>query len=69
LGLLDDEHALRVEINAKSGEPRPYVLVRGRLEALISRSVFYELVELAEEKDGNLVIKSARKTFTLGAVS
>ncbi len=67
--LLDDEHALRVEINAKSGEPRPYVLVRGRLEALISRSVFYELVELAEEKDGNLVIKSARKTFTLGAVS
>ena len=67
--LLDEAHPLRVEINPKSGEPRPYVLVRDRLEALICRSVFYELVDLAQEQDGNLVIKSAGKIFTLGAVS
>lgn len=67
--LLDEAHPLRVEINPESGEPRPYVLVRGRLEALICRSVFYELVHLAEQQDGDLVVKSAGKAFLLGAMS
>lgn len=67
--VLDEAHPLRVEINKESKEPRPYVLVRGNLEALIGRSVFYELVDLAQEKDGELIIKSAGKTFVLGAVS
>jgi hypothetical protein len=43
------EHPLRVATDA-AGEPRPYVLVRGGLEALISRPAFYELVELAETR-------------------
>ncbi len=53
---LDDEitagadHPLRVELDPASQEPAPYVLVRGRLEALIARSVFYELVELGHEE-------------------
>lgn len=38
---------IRVETNPETGEPRPYVLVRDRLEALINRPVFYELVEMA----------------------
>ena len=67
--VLDEAHPLRVEINKESKEPRPYVLVRGNLEALIGRSVFYELVDLAQEKDGNLIIKSAGKVFILGAIS
>ena len=41
------EHALRVEASAETGEPRPYLHVRGGLEARLSRPVFYELVELA----------------------
>lgn len=41
------EHPLRIEQDPESGEPRPYVLVRDRLEALINRPVFYRLVELA----------------------
>jgi uncharacterized protein len=41
------DHPLRVEI-AASGEPAPYVLVRGGLEARLSRAVFYELVEHAD---------------------
>jgi hypothetical protein len=51
---VDDEvtagpaHPIRVAMNPTTGEPSPYVLVRGGLEALIARAVFYDLVELAE---------------------
>lgn len=40
-------HPLRVKVNPNTGEPRPYVHIRAGLEALILRSVFYELVERA----------------------
>lgn len=39
------EHPLRFE-QAQDG-PRPYLLIRGRLEALVTRSVYYELAEIA----------------------
>lgn len=42
------DHPLRIEIGP-DGEPDPYVHVRGRLEALITRAAFYDLAELAEE--------------------
>ncbi|MFQ5785768.1 MAG: DUF1285 domain-containing protein [Alphaproteobacteria bacterium] len=45
------EHPIRVEHDREGGGPAPYVLVRGRLEALIARSVFYELVELGVEAE------------------
>lgn len=38
---------LRVETDPQTLEPAPYVLMRGNLEALIHRNVFYQLVELA----------------------
>lgn len=41
------DHPIRVEMDAVSGEPRPYVHVRAGLEALIARPVFYELAEMA----------------------
>ena len=44
------ENAIRVEVNPKTGEPHPYLHVRRGLEALIARPVFYELVEMAEER-------------------
>lgn len=44
------EHPIRVEQNPESEEPRPYILVRDRLEALILRPVFYELVEAGEAR-------------------
>lgn len=40
------DRPLRVE-TAPSGEPAPYILVRGGLEARLARPVFYELVDLA----------------------
>jgi hypothetical protein len=33
----------------ETGGLKPYLLVRGRLEALVARAVMYELVELGEE--------------------
>ncbi|MEQ8355118.1 MAG: DUF1285 domain-containing protein [Kiloniellaceae bacterium] len=44
----DSRHALRVVETPETGEISPYILVRGRLEALILRPVYYELAELAE---------------------
>lgn len=48
------DHPLRFEISGENNELKPYVLVRGRLEALVSRAVMYDLVELGEvvEIDG-----------------
>ena len=40
---------IRVETDADTLEPAPFVLVRGRLEATLARPVFYELVEQAVE--------------------
>jgi hypothetical protein len=34
-----------------SGGLKPYLLVRGRLEALMTRALYYDLVELAVEHD------------------
>ena len=39
---------LRVETDPETGEPSPYVLVRGQLEAKLARPVFYELANMAE---------------------
>ena len=44
------DHPLRMEINPETEEPSPYVHIRGRLEALINRATFYDLVDLAVEE-------------------
>jgi hypothetical protein len=59
------ENPIRVE-TAATGEPRPYVHVRRGLEALIARPVFYELVEMAEPRDGALGVESGGAWFELG---
>lgn len=54
----DHDHPIRVAVDPRTGEPRPYVKVRGGLEARINRAVFYELVALAEPEkvDGRDVL-------------
>lgn len=42
------EHPLRFEIVGDNHELKPYLSVRGRLEALVSRAVMYDLVERGE---------------------
>lgn len=58
------EHPLRVE--RRGDEPRPYVHVRGRLEARVLRAPFYELVEWAEPKEGRLGVWSGGVWWELG---
>lgn len=45
------EHPIRFVVDRETGEPAPYVHVRARLEALINRAVFYDLVELGTEEE------------------
>ena len=45
------DHPIRVERDAETGEPSPYILIRDRLEALIDRKSFYRLVEIGEHAD------------------
>lgn len=55
----DEQHPIEVLYHRPDGEPSPYVRVRDRLQALISRTVFLELAELAEERDGRLGVMSS----------
>jgi hypothetical protein len=55
---------LRVSYNGE--EPRPYVRVRGRLEARILRAPFYELVDWAQPRDGKLGLWSGGAWFEIG---
>ncbi len=41
------EHPLRFMVDGPTQGVKPYVLVRGRLEALVSRALYYDLVALA----------------------
>jgi|TARA_B100000315_G_C14571457_1_gene585767 hypothetical protein len=47
--IADDAHPIRIETNPENGEPSPYVMVRDGLEARLTRSVFYQLVDLGVE--------------------
>jgi hypothetical protein len=43
---VDDGHPMRFEEEHGTEGLKPYVLVRGRLEALVNRPIFYDLVNL-----------------------
>jgi hypothetical protein len=43
---IDTTHPMRVAVEEGTDGLKPYVLVRGRLEALVSRALFYDLVAL-----------------------
>ena len=48
---VNETHPIRFVQQASSGGLKPYVLVRGRLEALLVRSVYFDLVALATQAD------------------
>jgi uncharacterized protein len=50
---IDSDHPLRFEIEKDTGGLKPYVMVRGRLEALFSRALMYDLVALCEDIEIN----------------
>ena len=63
------EHRLRVAVDPATGEPAPYLHVRRGLEARLTRPVFYELVEMAQARDGEMGVESQGTWFPLGPVA
>jgi len=63
---LDEAHPL--ESRGPAEAPRPYLLVRDRLEARILRSVYYHLVELGEQQGDQFGVWSSGRFFPLGSV-
>ncbi|MFV0282029.1 MAG: DUF1285 domain-containing protein [Rhodoblastus sp.] len=65
---IDAAHPLRFETGASEGL-KPYVLVRDKLEALVKRALFYDLVDWGEMRDiaGEKMfgIASAGEFFTM----
>ncbi len=57
--LAGEQHPIFVEYKRAGGEPSPYIVVRDKLRALISRSVFIELADLATTlEDGTIGVFS-----------
>lgn len=67
---LGPDHPLRVDIDPETQEPRPYVGLDRGLEARLTRSVYYQLVDLAVEEitDGAHMygIWSGGRFFSIG---
>jgi uncharacterized protein len=54
--------------HSPSQAPRPYILVRDRLEARVLRSVYYHLVELGEQQGEQFGVWSSGRFFPLGSL-
>lgn len=69
----DAEHPIRVETDAKTGEPSPYLMIRFGMEGKLARNLFYQLVEQARMvehgRSTELVLDSAGEVFSLGKLS
>ncbi|PST19401.1 DUF1285 domain-containing protein [Rhizobium sp. JAB6] len=52
------DHPIRFVIRGENDELKPYLHVRGRLEALVTRAVMYDLIELGES-----VVIAGREIF------
>jgi uncharacterized protein len=65
----DKDHGLRFEVEPAAGGLKPYLRVRGRLDALMTRALYYDLVELAveDEETGALAVWSSGCPFPLAA--
>ena len=61
--LLDKDHPIWMV-----GE-KPYIHVRNGLNALLTRSAFYRLIDYAIEKNDQLWVKSSGESFTLGPIN
>ena len=67
------DHPLRFEIAGKDAELKPYVHVRGRLEALVNRATMYDLVALGEEAqidgEAHFVVRSGGQVYPIMLMS
>jgi uncharacterized protein len=59
------QQPLRFAVEPGTCGLKPYVAVRGRLEALLTRPLAHELVNVAEERDGRLGVWSGGAFFPI----
>jgi hypothetical protein len=59
-------HGLRFAPDPRSGAPIPYLHVRRGLEARLARPVYYQLIERAVTRSGELGVWSGGRFFVLG---
>jgi len=59
------EHLLRFEKEPDSGGLKPYVHVRGRLEALFTRALMYQLADLMETRGDDMGVWSGGRFFAV----
>lgn len=64
--LLSQEHPIQLR-KSELGE-LPYINVRNNLWARFNRNVYYQAVELAEEKEGSLFLKTEQQVFCIGII-
>ncbi len=62
--ICDREHPLRFDVDPNTGAVKPYVRVRGRLDALLTRALTYEVLELAM-RNSPPAIHSCGEVFVL----
>jgi len=61
----DGEHPIRFSLEEGTLGLKPYLRVRGGLEALMTRALTHELMEMAKERDGRLGVASGGVFFAL----
>ena len=69
---VNEDHPIEVVHDLVTGEPSPYVRVRDNLDALIARSVYYELAAMAEESEaiaGTFGVWSQGTFFSIGTAA
>ena len=62
---VDDAHPLRFAEEQGTGGLKPYVLVRGRLEALVSRALFYDLAAAGTVEEGWFGVWSSGRFYPM----
>ncbi len=63
------EHPLRFGADLRTGGPKPYLLMRGRLEALFTRALYYDLVALACIEREHFGVWSGGQFFAMAPAS
>jgi hypothetical protein len=63
------DHPLRFETESETGGLKPYLRVRGGLDALLTRALVHELVALADESDGAPGVRSGGVFFAFPGIA
>jgi uncharacterized protein len=66
--VLSEEHYLVLKPSELSEQELPYLHVRNGLFARFNRSVYYQAIEQAQEKQGRLYLSSAGESFCIGTI-